>query len=339
MPKISRKSRRWVVLLLIALSCAANTSHAAAAANATTNNNATNKKKPILLMGLPRSGSETIHAFLQCMGITTAHHYCCDTTTTTNRDARTRFPCADRTCAACLQRNLLLQHSSNNDPFHGCSSSTTTTGTASTTPIVYTAFDEESSSSSAKKHDEEDPYYYYSWFLPQHFALPLLHESTGTWIVNTVSNADTWATHILHWYSLTRRLFHAFDVPYYHGDDDDDDRIADSSAGGARTTPTTTRGVIISVEASLARARNTTEHERRHAALVALYQRHTDRVVAFAQEYRHPYILLTVDDANDDSVVQQLAGALGLPEYHRASDCWKVDPHYGDDWKDIRLPF
>ena len=296
-------------------------------------------------MGLPRSGSETIHAFLQCMGITTAHHYCCDTTTTTNRDARTRFPCADRTCAACLQRNLLLQHSSNNDPFHGCSSSTTTTGTASTTPIVYTAFDEESSSSSAKQHDdEEDPYdyYYYSWFLPQHFALPLLHESTGTWIVNTVSNADTWATHILHWYSLTRRLFHAFDVPYYHGDNDDDDRIADSSAGGggARTTPTTTRGVTISVEASLARARNTTEHERRHAALVALYQRHTDRVVAFAQEYRHPYILLTVDDANDDdSVVQQLAGALGLPEHHRASDCWKVDPHYGDDWKDIRLPF
>lgn len=285
------------------------------------NNHRSPPLNTILLMGLPRSGSESIYTFLQCMGMD-ATHYCCDeTTTTTTTDLpRNRFPCADRTCATCLRENILVRHDA---PFHGCSTTATMNNhkiASKHHDIVHTAFDEESA----------DPY---SWFLPQHFALPLLHNTTGLWILNRRRSAHEWADHVLHWYSVTRRLLHAFGVNYHS--------TAATTSTVAPTREYTVQELEQAMQVSQLRAENRTEHERRRQALVDIYERHAERVVDFATRYHHPYAVLEIDSATSQATAVQLARLFGFvqkEDLEKAKSCWKLDLKQ-DDWKDVGLPF
>lgn len=266
--------------------------------------------KPILLLGLPKSGSEAIHEFLQCMGVA-SRHYCCDN----NDDAgQTRFPCRQQTCGACVHANLQRSrdHAKSPDPFTECGP------LSSVRPIVYSQFDVES----------EEPF---SWFLPQHFALPLLEKHSGLWILNTREKSSDWATHILHWHSITKRLFRAFDLSYY----------SDSSLQTAKTVVAPTKELSVEflereLDRSLARAKNVTEHERRKTLLAKTYEQHSKFVRDFAQHHQRTVLSIEVD-GEPKEISRTLAKALHM-DPNEASRCWQFDPiRYGDDWRDFEL--
>jgi hypothetical protein len=304
--------------------------------------------KPILLLGLPKSGSEALHAFFQCMGVT-SYHYCCDhdddddpnhafhTTEQLQSTPRTSFPCRHQTCGGCIHGNMMkmMQHELSVkhggvttrivDPWLGCGDSSTAAGTTTTSSkrmVVFSQFDVES----------QDPF---GWFLPQRFALPLLEAHSGLWILNQRSHAPDWATHILHWYSITQRLFTAFNLSYY----DDASPLAKASVVVAPTRDLSVDDLKQAFDESLARARNRTDHERRHDQLVQVYQQHERLVQLYAKRHHHALLSIAVDgDPAEISVA--LAKALQLDDLHRARQCWKFDPNeYGADWLDFRLKF
>jgi hypothetical protein len=251
----------------------------------------------ILVMGLPRSGSESIHHFFDCNGVPSAH-YCCDET------KKTRFPCDDVTCGECVHQNMLHFK----PPLEGCSDGKT---------VVYSQFDVESG----------DPY---SWFLPQHFTLPLLHEAypDSIWILNRRDTAQQWADNVLHWFSVTNRILNSFGVPYHSAHH--------VTAELVRTAPVDSLGVEeldIELERSLQRANNRTEHDLRRDALVAIYEGHLRRVRSFARQYAHPLVELSVDDPNAATLLTKF-----FPTRGPKKECWTFDAQaLDDDWKDFSL--
>jgi len=140
---------------------------------------------PIILVGLPYSGSLAVHDYVKCHGLSSIH-YCCDGST------NTEFPCPS--CGECILKNLQSNHSQ--PPFDGCFSSSEQT---IPNDVVWSRYDMETSE---------------TWFLPQHFTLGLLHQSypNATWILQTRSSARDWAESIYHWHSRTRRIFHAYEI-------------------------------------------------------------------------------------------------------------------------------
>lgn len=244
----------------------------------------------ILVMGLPRSGAEAIHEFFQCAGLTSSH-YCCDAT------GRSHFPC-EKTCGSCVHENMLHERPA----FEGCGTSQ-----------VYAGFEVET----------DIPFGY---FLPQRFALPILHESDphAVWILNTRRDAETWAANILHWFSRTNRILNSFGVPYYTDLGDIKDTLQQE---------VTEETLYSELDRALQRANNETEHERRRNALIEIYKSHSDRIRRFVRHNpSHALIEVSVDDFKTPTI---LAKALGLEV---SANCWRFNAAALDnDWKDFSL--
>ena len=296
---------------------------------------------PILLLGLPKSGSEAIHHFLQCLQPTwKSQHYCCDGSN------RTRFACQNtqQTCGYCIHDNW-----SNGRPaLEHC-------GAGGDGVHIYAQIDVET----------QEPY---EWFLPQHFALPLLQRDypNAVWILNTrggsgndiedddgvsrfarnnVDGASRWARNILHWHSTTMRLFHTFDLDYYNTAQSLDETSVESVLSVQDSGGVTEQELLVQLERSYQRAHNATEHERRYQELKTVYHQHSNRVRDFARNYHHGGLFLEIHvdekDAAKEPPYLTLARGLGFhtAEYAvKAKDCWKYDAEALDnDWMDLTL--
>lgn len=251
------------------------------------------QKPLVLVVGLPRSGSLALYNFFVCNGLKSSH-YCCDGT------ANTAFPCANhRTCGECVHSNW----NASRPAFAGCG------GDAQ----VYAQFDVES----------HEPF---EWFLPQHYALPLLHRDypDAVWILNTRSSSNQWATSVLHWYSIANRLLNSFGL-LYHKD------IPETTI--APLEPLSNQKLYVALEEAVERANDAKEHERRLRELMEVYERHSQQVREFAQSHGRKLIEVTVDDPNAGSgLVAHFPGF--------KTDCWKFDADALDnDWKNLELPF
>jgi hypothetical protein len=199
----------------------------------------------------------------------------------------------------------------------------------------------------------------FSWFLPQHFALPLLllqkqSSNNVVWILNQRGTAEQWATNVLHWYSVTKRLLRSFDVPYH--DDSDSDSTLDDLDENDMVAMTASRGIVVdetnrhwytALEQSYRRAYNRTAHERRYAALIDIYHRHANKVTDFVEwlstSSADQSIGLQVPrlihvSVDDERTGQHLAETLGVP-VAAAEACWSFDAAALDnDWLDFSLP-
>jgi Sulfotransferase domain len=254
-------------------------------------------RRPILVMGLPRSGAIAIHEYLTCLGLRSSH-YCCE-----DKEQTTQFPChKQRSCGACVHSNIL----SNKPAFTNCGDYD-----------VYTDFSVETT----------EPY---SWFLPQHFALPILRRDypDAVWILNTRSTKN-WSTNVLHWFSVTNRFLNAFHVPYHRD--------------LARITPAlqeelTSQQLYRELELSLERSQNEEEHKRRLEAVGTIYEQHTARVRQFARSNSDvQFIEINVDEDGPEVIHQKLAVA--FRQGGTDSACvWKFDAEELDnDWNEFKL--
>jgi hypothetical protein len=296
----------------------------------------------VIVMGLPRSGSLQLHEFFQCHGLKSAH-YCCDSNQNNNSDEyKTHFYCGTnvRTCGQCVHQNMLHQRA----PFDRCGAA----------PYdVYSQFDVETSQP-------------FAWFLPQHYTLPLLHEAypNAIWILNTRSSPEQWAASVLHWYSVTQRLFRSLGLDY-DGDDDDNSLDATTTNTTATTATTTNKNTGTTMQnnnnnkkknprirlapihdlseaqmtralnESMARTANATAHARRQSQLAAAYARHSARIQEFVGARRRVKLLIQVS-VDDPDAGQVLTRAL-FPG-STTSDCWKWEAaSLDEDWKDLAL--
>jgi|UniRef100_A0A8J9S8N4 hypothetical protein len=253
------------------------------------------KKTPVLVMGLPRSGSASLHEFFRCNNVKSSH-FCCGTS------QKTSFACEpdQPTCGRCVHQNL----NQSLPAFQGCGNFS-----------VYSQFDVESGQP-------------FSWFLPQHFALPLLHESfpEAVWILNRRADARVWARGVLHWYSVSRRVMNAFGLQYHHP------TLIAAKIYDAPVRPLTEDGLIADISLSLARAENVTEHKRRLDELTSVYEAHLHRVRAFVTANpSHSMLEIDVDDPTSGETLSAFFGGA------RAS-CWVFDAQSLDnDWKKFSL--
>jgi hypothetical protein len=179
---------------------------------------------------------------------------------------------------------------------------------------VYSQFDVETG----------DPF---SWFLPQHFALPLLHEAYpySTWILNRRGSSKQWATNVLHWYSVTNRLFQSFGVDYYH----------DAAVTAEQEPPDTLkqRALVKEIQESFARMHNEKDHARRLQSLQDVYEQHLDKVRAYAAKVTlHKLIEINVDDP------VQAGNTLAQAFPGTRAECFGFDAAVLDnDWRDFSL--
>ena len=250
----------------------------------------------ILEVGLPRSGSSAIYDYFTCQTSSSSSssslHYCCDNT-------KTRFPCPSNTIGQAIHQNALEE----NPLFDGC-------GASSTTRVV-TGMGVEAS----------DPYGY---FLPQHFALPLLYkeDTDAVWILPLRKNAETWATSVLHWHSETQRFLASFGLR-------PETRVAPANDQEAARI---TKGLQAAVE----RAHDPQTHALKRQQLQGIYDSHTQKVRAFAERHSIRLIEINVDDASEAKQILQKE----FPSLSQRSNCWSFDAStLDDDWKNLTLPF
>jgi hypothetical protein len=297
-----------------------------------------NSNNPILVLGLPRSGSLAVHNFFTCNGMRSSH-YCCSKSTEkqashdydNNNNAATAavnadhnvpisFPCrgghddddknvTTTTCGARVHQNMQLHQS----PFQDCGDYQ-----------VYSQFDVETG----------DPF---AWFLPQHFGLPLLHEAypDSTWILNRRGSSLQWATNVLHWYSVTNRILNSFGVDYYANNDN---TKPSSKNHNAEQRATLTQGDLVhEIQTSFARMHNETDHARRLQSLQDIYQRHLEKVRAYAQATSHALIEINVDEPVIAGETLDRAFLQGTTSSMRGGDCFQFDAALLDnDWKNFR---
>jgi hypothetical protein len=274
---------------------------------------------PVLVVGLPRSGSLAVHNFFSCNGIRSSH-YCCSKSSEQQaqspgdsnndaHDAPISFPCGvsdddndspTTTCGTCVHRNM----HSNQKPFQDCGDYQ-----------VYSQFDVETG----------DPF---SWFLPQHFALPLLHEAypDSTWILNRRGSSKQWATNVLHWYSVTNRLFQSFGIDYYH----------DAAVTAEQEPPDTlTQGALVKeIQRSFVRMHNETDHVRRLQSLQDVYEQHLDKVRAYAAQVTSQHTLIEIDVDEPIQAGKTLVQAFPGTR----AECFEFDAAVLDnDWRDFSL--
>lgn len=255
---------------------------------------------PVLVLGMPRSGSLSIHNFFACNRIQSSH-YCCDSdtsssSTTEDSAPRTQFPCrSDQvTCGSCVLSNMKREL----PPFEGCGNY-----------HVWSQFDVETT----------DPY---SWFLPQHNTLPLLHEAYphAAIILNYREDPGVWADSVLHWHSITTRIFHSFDLPMI---------VDEHKPPGDEVTY---GSLLEDMQTSLDRVMDEAEHQRKRELLKQVFISHLDKVRQWARDYNHPLMEINVDDPNAG---KDLAKAFSM-----SPDCWSFDADKIDnDWKNFTFPF
>jgi hypothetical protein len=164
----------------------------------------------------------------------------------------------------------------------------------------------------------------FAWFLPQHYALPLLHESypSSVWILNSRETPERWADSVLHWYSVTNRLLNSFGESY-HGD------TGSTSVGLNREVGV--EALTGELEASIGRAFDTAAHDRRRRLLADIYLRHEAAVHDFASSYGHSLLVLNVDDPRVGETLRDFFKDVDLK-----AECWKFDgPALDNDWKDF----
>ncbi|CAB9510985.1 expressed unknown protein [Seminavis robusta] len=265
------------------------------------NSKSSQETVPLLIMGLPRSGSESIHNYFTCNKIKSSH-YCCDTEKSlAGQPARSQFPCRKDqvTCGSCVLKNM----KSERPPFQGCGDY-----------YVWSQFDVETT----------EPY---SWFLPQHKTLPLIHEAypNAAFILNTRKDAGTWADSVLHWNSVTQRLFKSFNLEVLESSDETD----------PTTTPSkkvTYRSLMKDAQESLDRANEVENLKKKRKLLMTVYDRHMKKIRKWAEDYGHPLMEINVDDPQTGN---DLAEAFKMSQ-----GCWKFDADALDnDWKNFTFPF
>ena len=257
---------------------------------------------PIILVGLPHSGSLAIHEYLKCHGLSSIH-YCCD------GSSKTEFPC--ESCGDCVLKNLQARRPA----FKRCLGSTTMP------QVVWSRFDQETAE---------------TWFLPQHFAIGLLHESYphATWILQTRGSSKEWATSIYHWHSMTRRIFHAFGLPI-------DPPHALTPAPDPKST-VSKEEIEADMEWQLqTRVYNQTEHRRKLELLELVYDNHTATIYQWATQFdTHRLVQINVDDPK--ASIQRLHEALGLKSVVSSNGKGRCEWTFRsptDDWNDFSFPF
>lgn len=261
------------------------------------------KDRPILVLGLPRSGSLALHKFFECNGIKSVH-YCCGGK---HEEQKTKFSCGKdvQTCGQCVHSNMVKGRKS----LEGC-------GPAGTQ--VFSQIDAETS----------DPF---SWFLPQVFSLSLFERDypNAIWILNSRKSASIWATNVLHWHSVTTRLFQAFGLEY-------DELIPASRVKIAPEDDMANSETREALDESIARAHNTSAHQYRRSLLEELYFNHNHHIFEQSTLLRPKKnnLLLTIN-VDDPRAGEFLASFFsGMKE-----ECWSFDADALDnDWKDMGLP-
>lgn len=294
--------------------------------------------EPIILMGLPRSGSLALHEYFQCQGMTSRHYCCCSDVSkdgaSTAANNKTSFPCPNqKTCGDCVLTNL---KGTDTKAFDSCSGGGSDGNNNKPAVQVWSAFDVETDQ---------------GWFLPQHFALGLLHQQypNAIWILNTRSKPKDWAMSIYHWHSMTRRFLHSFG----HLTDDqgiwDDVEPASVPKPDRQGAHVTAEQVEQDLERSVARASTTklqTKREEILAILEQIYQNHTETIVNWGLQFpTHRLVQIDVDE--DPSAIQlKLDRAFGA-NYHQPSSSsssstqaceFKFEPP-DNDWQDFSLPY
>jgi hypothetical protein len=256
--------------------------------------------EPILVMGLPRSGSMALHNFFQCNGLKSAH-YCC------GNSPKSSFSCGTHpTCGACVLENLQKSQPA----FSNCGNDYQ----------VFAQFDVEAS----------EPF---EWFIPQHFALPLLHKDypEAIWILNRRENANVWADSVLHWYSISLRLMNSFGLNYHQYPPKESTTQDKFPLIGPQVDMTEQE-----VQDCLADAYDTAiskeDHSRRWTELTTIYDLHLQKIRKFVQDNpSHRLIEINVDDPSASDVLVK-----AFPGYK--PNCWNFDAQdYDGDWKDFTL--
>jgi hypothetical protein len=325
-----------------------NATISASAASAQSSNRTT-----ILVMGLPRSGSMALYQYFTCRGVRAAHHYCCGSVGSSSSLSRTQFPChsvhhdeervagynwqttqgkttytyyrpAGRTptCGECLHYNLLHGRSA----FARCGEAVPRLENEMDQYRLFAQFDVETPD--------------LGWFLPQHFALPLLHNhhhNDTIWILNYYANATRWAAGVQHWYSITHRLLGSFGHDYH------------SPAAQAATSTLLRHGqhklvtkatLYRHLGLALHRAENGTEHFRRRDLLVQLYQEHLQHVRDYATRHGIRLVPAVVDDEQHEHYAPVALRKAFSNNADRIDDhCWSFNVSYWDsDWQDFSWP-
>lgn len=265
---------------------------------------------PIILLGLPSSGSQTLHEYFQCHGLTSAH-YCCGTTSEGTTTEQVRFPCVDEdapTCGDCILKNL----QNHRHAFEACGPKSAIHG--SSLVQVWSQFDLETSD---------------QWFLPQHFALGLLHETypNATWILNTREKSMDWAESVFRWQSQTRRILSSFGLPVLPPE-------ALAKAPDSKDEVSAEEIEIDMERQLLSRVYNRTEHLRKVALLDRIYRNHTATIHNWASHFpSHPFLYINVDDDLSLSILDEAFGfdsvGFGAGKCH-----WSFE-NPNDDWRDF----
>ena len=204
----------------------------------------------------------------------------------------------------------------------------------------------------------------YNFFLPQHYALPYLladddveaeknddasATTTTVWIFHHRATAEVWATSVLHWYSITRRILNSFQIPYYYSEMEDSDTTVTTNdpdlpvQENEEETPDGRTGrrslkkkrkkkkpkkteEVLTMEllqhaldtTSVERIHNQTDHQRRFVELVAIHNFHQARLQQFVHDYNDQekkkntqLFLYDIDIDNAPDTPLQLARALG----------------------------
>lgn len=131
----------------------------------------------IINVGLPKSGTTSLHSFFKCGNISSSHHHCkkkyCEASSTLCR------------CSDCIKQNI----EQNRDPFHACGN--------------YTAW---------TQMDTDMTCYF-----PQISALELLHyyypHST---FVLPIRESSAWVNSVMNWYNYPKHLMHCFKLDQDH---------------------------------------------------------------------------------------------------------------------------
>lgn len=260
---------------------------------------------PVILLGFPRSGSLAIHRWFECQGWTSSH-YCCGGNGSGGNTA-TKFPCLDEnapTCGDCVLKNLKNHRLA----FENCG----------TTRTVWSQYDVETAD---------------GWFLPQHFALGLLHESypNATWILNTRNSSREWAESIFHWHSMTRRFLTSFDLEV-------EPHHAMTNPPPGPHDKVTAEEIEADMQRQLeARVYNQTEHLRKLVLLEKIYKNHTATIYQWASQFpSHQFVHITVDDDHHHSVAA-LQRVFGLDS--TTKNCPWTFESPTNDWKNFTFPF